>query len=197
VNIGDLVEQYGYVAVLIGAFLEGESVALLGGFFALRGYLDLPLVMLAAFVGSMCGDQLAFWVGHRWVGREPPPRWRSLYDRAQRLLHDHRIKVLLTFRFFYGLRNAIPAAAGAMGIPASFFVWINVVGAAIWSVAVTFAGYSFGFALSRWLPRIERYEHWLAIGVVAMGMLGVLVHWLARWRRERRQSLASPPERSG
>ncbi len=40
-EIAQWIQQYGYVAVFIGTFFEGESVALLGGFIAHGELLDL------------------------------------------------------------------------------------------------------------------------------------------------------------
>ena len=55
-----LIENYGYLAILIGTLLEGGTILVLGGFTAHQGYLALPWVILAAFAGSLCGDQLFF-----------------------------------------------------------------------------------------------------------------------------------------
>jgi len=57
-SISSLIEHYGYAAVFAGSFAEGESVLLAAGFAAHRGLLELPLVMLAAFVAGTLGDQL-------------------------------------------------------------------------------------------------------------------------------------------
>jgi len=59
-TLESIVDTYGYVAVLLGTFLEGETILVLGGFAAHRGYLALPWVIVAAFFGSLCGDQLFF-----------------------------------------------------------------------------------------------------------------------------------------
>ena len=58
-----LIQTYGYVAILVGTFLEGETVLVLGGLAAHQGYLQLPGVMLAAFAGTLIGDQLFFFLG--------------------------------------------------------------------------------------------------------------------------------------
>ena len=44
-NLGQLVQDYGYTAIAIGTFLEGEAILLSGGFAAHRGYLSLPIVI--------------------------------------------------------------------------------------------------------------------------------------------------------
>ena len=64
-SLESLIDTYGYLAILVGTFFEGETVLVLGGFAAHRGYLDLPGVILAAFVGTLLGDQLFFVLG-RW-----------------------------------------------------------------------------------------------------------------------------------
>ncbi|MBW2474086.1 MAG: hypothetical protein JRE56_05770 [Deltaproteobacteria bacterium] len=50
------IEHFGYLAILIGTFLEGETILILGGFAAHRGYLDLSLVIISAFIGTVFGD---------------------------------------------------------------------------------------------------------------------------------------------
>ena len=48
-TLESIVDTYGYLAVLLGTFLEGETILVLGGFAAHRGYLALPWVIVAAF----------------------------------------------------------------------------------------------------------------------------------------------------
>ena len=48
-----LIQSYGYWAILAGTFLEGETILVLAGFAAHLGYLQLPWVILAAFAGSL------------------------------------------------------------------------------------------------------------------------------------------------
>jgi membrane protein DedA with SNARE-associated domain len=63
-----LIAHSGYAAVLVGTFLEGETVLVLAGIAAHRGYLDLPLVIGAAFLDTLFGDQLYFFLGRRHAG---------------------------------------------------------------------------------------------------------------------------------
>ncbi len=59
-----LVREYGYFALLIGTFLEGETILIIGGLLAKLGLLKLPTVMLVVFIGSFSGDQLYFYIGY-------------------------------------------------------------------------------------------------------------------------------------
>ena len=78
-EVAEWIQQYGYVAVLLGTFVEGESIALLGGFLAHGELLDLRLVMVVSFIGSFCGDQTAFWLGRvvRFALEARSRRWCS------------------------------------------------------------------------------------------------------------------------
>jgi membrane protein DedA with SNARE-associated domain len=93
ITLESLVETYGYLAVLIGTFLEGETILALGGFAAYRGYMSLPWVILAAFIGSLCGDQLFFFLGrkHSQAILVKRPFWKARVEKAQRILERFRI----------------------------------------------------------------------------------------------------------
>jgi len=103
-NMGleELISNYGYVVILIGTFLEGETVLVLGGFLAHRGYLELPWVVAAAFAGTVAGDQLFFLIGRRkgMAFLDRHKAWKSKAGRILALLHTHQTWVILA-RFFY------------------------------------------------------------------------------------------------
>ena len=50
-DLQSIIENYGYAAILIGTFLEGETILVLAGLAAHQGYLVLTWVILAAFAG--------------------------------------------------------------------------------------------------------------------------------------------------
>ncbi|MEZ4371926.1 MAG: DedA family protein [Polyangiaceae bacterium] len=178
------VSSYGYWAVLVGTLLEGETVLIVGAYFAHRGYLSLPLVMLCAFAGSLLGDQAAFFFGRR-VGRgwiEGRPRLKARADRVSQLLEKRRAAVLLGFRFVYGVRSVTPLLVGASGIKPAVFGRYNVAGAALWALVVGALGYAFGQSLELVFAEAKRFEGW----VIAAACGVVLVVWVLRLR-ERRQ----------
>jgi len=73
------IKHFGYLAILIGTFLEGETILILGGFAAHRGYLDLSLVIMSAFIGTFFGDQLFYFLGHKHSQTilNHRPQWQS------------------------------------------------------------------------------------------------------------------------
>jgi len=176
-----VIARYGYAAIFLGTVVEGETVLVIGGFAARRGYLSLPWVMAAAFAGSLAGDQLYFLLARRYGERVlgSRPSWRARLHRVRDLLDRHATLFILTFRFFYGLRTVSPVAIGLTNVSVRRFLLLNVSGAALWSVAFGGAGYAFGAAIEGSLGRIEHDEAIVLAGLAALGA----VAWLVRaWR---------------
>jgi len=180
------IEHFGYLAILIGTFLEGETVLILGGFAAHRGYLDLYLVILSAFIGTVFGDQLFYFLGrkHSQLVLNRRPKWQPRIARARKMIDKHRILIILSFRFLYGLRTVTPFTLGIANVPAKIFVPLNILGALAWSVAIGLAGYFFGHALEIVFGHLKQVEHWVMIGIVLFG--GIM--WLAHIWRSRKSA---------
>lgn len=180
-----LIAQYGYLAVLVGTFLEGETILVLAGFAAHRGLLHLPGVMLAAFVGSLASDQIFFFLGRRHgealLARKPA--WRPRLARARGLLNRYNTALILTFRFLYGLRNITPIALGMSDVSTPRFVLLNAIGAAVWSIAIALFGWFVGEAARQMLGHLQRYERAVGGAIVAIGVGLWIWHHLAARRR--------------
>lgn len=172
-SLTQLIHVYGYLAVLIGCFLEGETILLLGGVAAEQGYLSLPGVIAAAFVGSMSGDQLFFYIGRRYGPGliERKPRLKKASVVLQDWLVKRQTLLILGFRFLYGLRSAAPFVFGASAVGRRRFALFNAGGAAIWANALGYGGYLAGRAFAGFVERFARYElEVLAVAAVAAGI---------------------------
>lgn len=66
-DIEGFLAQYGYLALFLGTFLEGESFLLLAGFLSSRGYLSFTGVILVSFSGAFLGNLFYYALG-RWRG---------------------------------------------------------------------------------------------------------------------------------
>ena len=182
------VQTYGYWAILIGTFLEGETILVLGGLAAHMGYMDLSGVILAAFAGSLCGDQFFFFLGRRHstflLNRRPA--WKSKLDRANRLMDRFQTPLILGFRFLYGLRTVMPFAIGISRVQLWRFVLLNAIGAIVWAVVVAGGGYLFGNALEGLLGNVRHYEKMLFALVAVAGVVMWALHLVRRYRKEAR-----------
>jgi membrane protein DedA with SNARE-associated domain len=187
-NIEALLQTYGNYALFIGTFLEGETILVLGGFLANQGDMELRWVILLAFLGSLSGDTLVFHLG-RWKGRAflaRRPHWEKRAARVQRALDKYQTYVVLSFRFFYGLRNITPFVIGSTGFSPMRFFLLNATGAAIWAVVVGSAGYIFGEAIRLFLEDVKPYKRWLLLFGVVVGC----VLWILHSRSLRRKAAA-------
>lgn len=192
-HIEQLVREYGYWAVLVGTFLEGETILIAAGFAAQRGMLSLPLVLLIAAIGATLGDQTYFFLGrHRreWLLRRFP-KIREKADRVYRLIEKYPDSVIIISRFIYGIRIPTPILMGTSRVAAWRFSFFNSLGAAIWATLIGGAGYLFGHAIDKVMGHVEKIQKHLILGILAAGLLGWLIHLVVARRRAARKKKAA------
>jgi membrane protein DedA with SNARE-associated domain len=180
-----LVMEFGYLAVFVGTFLEGETILVVAGFAAYEGYLDLSLVILFAFFGSLFGDQLYFFIG-RYKGQsllEKYPGWQPRVDRFRKLMDRHNTWFILVFRFLYGLRTVAPFAIGLSSVSLRKFIALNVTSAAIWAVTLGVLGYFFGQVMEAVLHDIKKYELIIMAGIFVIAGSVMLIRSIRRKKR--------------
>lgn len=174
-----ILSTYGYIALLIGTFFEGETILVAAGFLAHRGYLELPWVIFFAFMGTLAGNQLYFFLG-RAKGMdfmESRPRWQAKSAQVFALLQKHQIWVIIGFQFLYGIRTVTPFIIGASGLnPVRFITW-NSIGAGVWAIAVGTLGYLFGQAMEVFLEEAKKYETVLMALIFLVGIAIWLIHF--------------------
>ena len=175
-SLAELINTYGYPMIFLGAFLEGETVLVLGGVAAKLGHLELPWVIVSAFSATLISDQVLFFLG-RYKGTvvlSRLPSWQRQSVRVLRYLEKHRYLIVLGFRFFYGMRTITPFVIGMSRIPVGLFLVLNVISALTWATLISGLGYLIGNGLERILIDIQRYE----IEVLAIVAITGLLFWL-------------------
>lgn len=169
----ELLQTYGYLGLAIGTFLEGETIAVLAGFLAFRQLMSFQLVVAAAFIGTVLGDQLYFHLGKKhgrvWIDRKPARQARA--KQIETRIRRHETLVILAFRFVYGTRTITPVLLGASGTHWLKFLLLNIVSAAAWSLTVVSLGYFFGSALEPLLGHIKQFELIAGATIVLAGLL--------------------------
>lgn len=180
-NLSELIAQYGYATVLVGSLLEGETVLLLAGAAAQKGYLSFIGVTLLAFCGGTIGDQVLFAIGRRHgialLHRYPKLEAKAVPVRAA--IVRYQSGLIIGVRFMYGLRLAGPFVIGMSEVSRQRFMWFNMLGAAIWAPLVVGIGYTFGHTLEWLMADIARFE---ALGLVVVVALAIAA---TVWRRRR------------
>ena len=187
-DLAALIGTYGYWAVALGCLLEGETVLLLAGFAAHRGYLQWPVVVAVAAAAGFAGDMAFFLLGRRFAP-QILARWPQVAAQRQRLdgwLQRYDAWVVVSVRFLYGFRIAGPVLIGASGVAWTRFAAFNALGAVLWAVLLTGLGWFFGQAAQALLGKAQHYEGWLALGVIVVAL------GYALWSRRRARRGAGP-----
>ena len=183
-----LVKSYGYWALLIGTFLEGETILIIGGLLAKLGLLKLSTVMVVAFIGSFSGDQMYFYIGY-FKGREvlsKHPKWGRRVDRIHKVIERYRNLIMLGFRFVYGMRIMTPFVIGLdKQVRVIRFSILNAIGAVIWSITFATGGYFFGYALEGFVKNVKKYEIHVILVISVIGIILWIIH---RYRSDKTSS---------
>ncbi|SJM27824.1 DedA family protein [Mesorhizobium delmotii] len=189
--IHHLIEQYGLIVVFLGCIAEGESAAILGGFFAHQHVFVLWQAFLAAAIGAFVGDTFFFILGRSFADHPfvVKLKGRPGFSHAYRLVSTHPDIFVLTNRFIYGLRLIGGIAAGLSGIAVTRFVILNVISSMVWAGLFTTIGYVFGLGAERIvgqaLARHERLLIALAIGLAAAVLAWFTAHTIAKKERSK------------
>src|SRR5215467_10914238 len=84
----------------VGFFLPGDSLLVVSGLFAAAGKLNIALVLLAFFLGSVIGDSTGYWTG-RVMGH-------GLFKREDsRIFKPSRVQKAHDFFEKYGVKTII------------------------------------------------------------------------------------------
>ena len=167
-----LLTDYGYPIVLIGTFLEGETVMVLAGLAVHLSYLSLGWVITCGFLGTLFGDQLYFFLGRRhgtkFLARYPS--WQQRSQRVYRIMERYPNLLILGCRFLYGIRTVTPFAIGMSNVSYLRFTLLNILGAGLWAVAFGLAGVYFGKSAEAVLGEIKKYEIEIMLFVAVSGL---------------------------
>lgn len=170
--------SYVLVAVLVAAdgvvpIAPGETVVMTAAVLASSGRLDVALVLAAAFVGSLSGDNTSFGLGRtlgdraaRRLARRGRPRELLEWSREQ--LDRRGRAIIVGARFIPGGRIATTLTAGTVGMPWRRFAEADVTAAVLWSLYTTGLGYLGGatFRDNVWLAIAASF----AVAVVVAGV---------------------------
>jgi membrane protein DedA with SNARE-associated domain len=181
-----LIQTYGYAAIFVGAFLEGETILALGGFAAFRGHLDLWLVIVVAVFAGFLGDQFYFFLG-RFKGQQllaRHPEWQGKVQRFDALLSRYHAPLIVGIRFMYGFRIIGPILLGMGRVEAWKFIVFNFIGACLWAPLIAGLGYLFGQAVEALLHDIKRFE---IAGMIALAVLSFGLWAYFRHRQRQRE----------
>lgn len=166
-------DQYGYLALLIGTFFEGETAILVASSLIYRGLFEFPFTVLAAFMGSFISDWIYYLIG-RLNGKyflAKRPHLEAKVKPVTNFFHKHRLQILFSYRFLYGFRVIIPLIVGMSGIrPLSYLFYTTVTGL-MWATLVSTTGYWVGRLLNLQAKAFEDNFIFIVLGFATFGLV--------------------------
>ncbi|WP_227554231.1 DedA family protein [Acinetobacter lanii] len=186
----ELLQQYGYFAVMIGAFFEGETVVVLGAYAVQQHILSYWLLIFAAMFGGFVGDQFYYYIGSKFGYGfiKKRPKLAEKFDRASSLIDRYPILMILIMRFAWGLRTLIPMSFGVKKYPLIRYTPVNLLASFIWAWLVV----TLGVQLSHWFENIwqsllPQYHDLIISGAVIVCLIVIVGLLHAFYRSKKRQ----------
>jgi len=135
--------------LVVMPFLPGDSLLFVVGALCGAGLMDIRLAMGLLVVAAILGDQVNYSIG-RFFGPKVF-QWensrffnRHAFDQAHQFYETYGGITIILARFMPFIRTFAPFVAGVAEMTRRKFTAYNVIGALIWVVGLTAAGYWFG-----------------------------------------------------
>jgi membrane protein DedA with SNARE-associated domain len=174
-----LIEHYGLIAVFLGCVAEGESAAILAGFFAHQHVFVPWQAFVVAAAGAFVGDTSFFILGRSFADHPSVLKLKARpgFSHAYRLVSSHPNIFVLSNRYIYGLRLVGGIAAGFASISVTRFVILNAISSLVWAALFCTVGYVFGLGAERIVGQaLARHERLLI--ALAIGLIVAILAWL-------------------
>jgi membrane-associated protein len=168
----------------VGFFLPGDSLLVVAGLFAAAGKLQVALVMLAFFLGSVIGDSTGYWTG-RVMGKTLFNRESSYIfkpsrvEKAKHFFEKYGAKTVVLARFVPIVRTFAPLVIGAAEMPYAKFLTFSLIGGALWISSMVLAGYFLGGVIETALGiKLEDHIEKVVIVVVFLSLLPPIIEFI-------------------
>ncbi|MEI7614775.1 MAG: DedA family protein [Betaproteobacteria bacterium] len=163
---------------VVTPFLPGDSLLFVAGALAALGGMDILILLSSLCVAATLGNMLNYQIG-RFIG----PRvfkWddsiffnKAALNKTEAFYEKHGGKALVISRFLPLFRTFAPFVAGVGKMNYTRFSFFNLIGACLWVISLTLAGYFFGN-----LPWVQKNLTTVILGIIAVSLIPVVIGWL-------------------
>jgi membrane-associated protein len=167
--------------VVVMPFLPGDSLLFVVGALCGAGLMSLPLAALLLLAAAILGDQCNYLIGRR-VGPRvwgwEHSRWfnRRAFEQAHAFYERWGAITIVLARFMPFIRTFAPFVAGVAEMNRRRFTAYNVVGALVWVLGLTAAGFLFGN-----LPFVQQHLSKIIWALIIVpGLIALYGAWRAR-----------------
>ncbi|MFM1844329.1 MAG: hypothetical protein RLZ78_409 [Actinomycetota bacterium] len=163
--------------ILLGFFLPGDSILFSAGLVAAaHGNVNIVILVTVIFLAAFIGDQVGFVLGRKigrpYLERHNGPRIQKMIERSELFYERTGWWAVVAARFFPWIRTFVPPIAGASHMNYYKFLSANALGALLWGVGITLAGY---YAAT--LPWVKTSSYAIAAFFITASVVSSLVSY--------------------
>ena len=168
--------------LLFGFFLPGDSILFSAGLVAAaHGNINILILVSIIFLAAFFGDQVGFVigrvVGRPYIDKKQSPRMQRMIVNAENFYEKTGWWAVVAARFFPWIRTFVPPIAGAAKMNYYKFLSANALGALLWGVGITLAGF---YAAT--VPWVKSSSYAIAAFFISASLISALVNYRRRPR---------------
>ena len=158
--------------IIVFPFLPGDSLLFAAGALAARPetglsvWILIPLLIAAAFIGDNVNYAVGDYLGPRVFREDFRFLNRKYLDQTQAFYAKHGGKTIIMARFVPIVRTFAPFVAGIGTMTYRYFASYSIMGAVLWVVVLTLAGYLFGN-----IEVVKKNFELVILGIIALSVL--------------------------
>ncbi len=136
-----LLEQYGYLALIVSIFLEGlgipmpgQSLMIAASIISSEHVMNLSLVMIVSWLSCFFGNTCGYLIGYNFEGWLDKKGYISgpKMQKLQSTIQKYGPACLVVSRFVEGMKQFMPLACGIAKMPRKEFLLGNALATTIW-----------------------------------------------------------------
>ena len=203
VHLAELVAEYGIwiydimflilfceTGLVVTPFLPGDSLLFVAGALSAlpSNDLNVHMMVMLMIVAAILGDAVNYTIGRLFGDRlfsNPNSKIfrRSYLDKTHAFYDKHGGKTIVLARFVPIVRTFAPFVAGMGHMSYRHFAAYNVIGALLWVLLFTYAGYLFGD-----LPVVQENLKLMIVAIIVLSILPGVVEIIRHRRAASRQA---------
>jgi len=166
--------------ILLGFFLPGDSLLFSAGLVAAaHGNINIVILVTVIFLAAFFGDQVGFVIGRvygrPYLDNRKSKRIQALIVRADRFYDETGWWAVVAARFFPWIRTFVPVIAGASRMNYYKFLSANALGAFLWGVGITLAGF---YAAT--IPWVKTFSYAIAAFFITASIVSMVWNYSRR-----------------
>ena len=168
--------------LLIGFFLPGDSLLFSAGLVAAaRSDINIVFLISIIFIAAFIGDQVGYILGRKiglpYLKKNKSKRMMKILARSERFYERYGWWAVVIARYIPWVRTFVPPIAGTASMNYYKFLSANALGALLWGVGITLAGFYSGS-----IPWVKNISYALAAFFITASLLSAFFNHLREKR---------------